>query len=149
MEVPKADPPWIEAGFSLLETLVAVMVLGISLVVILQLFSGALRAGSLSTNYTRALFIAQNKMEETLVKPVLEEGETEGNAEEIFSYHVTVTWMEPEEVDTKTAFDLFDVSVRVAWQEGASVKEVELNTITLSGPEKSAGMQETGNEGQD
>jgi len=137
MEVPKSESPCAESGFSLLEILVAVMVLGVSLVVVLQLFSGALRAGGLSENYTRALFIAQNKMEETLVKPVLEEGEAEGNVGEIFSYRVAVTWMEPEESDKKASFDLFDVSVQVAWQEGASVKEIELNTIALSGAKKS------------
>ena len=140
MEIQKAECPCSEAGFSLLETLVAVMVLGVSLVVILQLFSGALRAGSLSANYTRALFIAQNKMEETLVKPLIEEGETEGNVEEIFSYIVTLTWIEPEESEKKAAFDLFDISVRVAWQEGGSVKEIELNTITLSEAKRSVNV---------
>ena len=140
MKVQKAESTWNNEGFSLLETLVAVMILGISLVVILQLFSGALRAGSLSGNYTRALFIAQNKMEETLVKPLIEEGETEGNVEEIFSYIVTVTWIEPEESEKKAAFDLFDISVRVAWQEGGSVKEIELNTITLSEAKRSVNV---------
>jgi general secretion pathway protein I len=120
-----------EKGFSLLETLVAIVILGVSLVVILQLYSEGLKAGDLSEQYTRALFIAQNKMEEILLQPMLEEGEISEEIEGDFSYHTTITWIEPEEDEKRAAFDLFDVTVRVTWQAGIAEKEVEISTVAI------------------
>jgi prepilin-type N-terminal cleavage/methylation domain-containing protein len=53
-------------GFTLLETLVAMMILSIALVIIFQLFSGALNAGHISEAHTRAVWHAREKMDELL-----------------------------------------------------------------------------------
>ena len=58
-----------EQGFTLLEVLVATMVLGIAVVVLLQLFSGALDQARRADDYTRAVSHARAKMEELLLDP--------------------------------------------------------------------------------
>ena len=130
--MPSAEPSIKTAGFSLLETLVAVMVLSVSLVVILQLFSSGLKAGNLSENYTHALYYAQNKMEETLICNNFEEGDMHGTIDGDFSWSVNIRWIEPEIDDTNRVLDMFDISVRVTWKRGEGEKSVELNTIAIA-----------------
>ncbi len=66
-------------GFTLLEVLVATMVLGIAVVIVMQLFSGGLDQAKRAGDYTRAVFHARAKMEEVLLDPpsgpVAEQGE--------------------------------------------------------------------------
>jgi general secretion pathway protein I len=68
-----------EEGFTLLEVLVATMVLGIAVVVVLQLFSGGLDQARRAADYTRAVLHARAVMEEVLLDPpaaaVLERGD--------------------------------------------------------------------------
>lgn len=56
-----------QKGFTLLEVLVATMVLSISVVVVLQLFSAGLDQARRARDYTRAVFHARAKMEEVLL----------------------------------------------------------------------------------
>lgn len=120
-----------QSGFSLLETLVAVMVLGIALVVILQLYSEGLKAGDLSVGYTRALLCAQNEMENLLLRSSLEAGEIHTDIDDQFSSTATILRREPESDDGKQAFDLFDITVRVTWQERGVEKNIELSTVAI------------------
>ena len=66
-------------GFTLLEVLVATMVLGIAVVIVMQLFSGGLDQARRAEDYTRAVFHARAKMEEILLDvppgPIQEQGE--------------------------------------------------------------------------
>ena len=55
-----------QKGFTLIETLVAVMILAISLVVVMQLFSGGLKSNKVSNDYLYGIFHAREKMEELL-----------------------------------------------------------------------------------
>ena len=85
------------SGFTLIETLVAMMILAISLVVILQLFSGGLKASRLSDDYTRAVFHAREKMEEILILDELIDGELEGEFEDAYKWKVEIFLHEPSE----------------------------------------------------
>jgi len=51
-------------GFTLLEVLIAVMILGIALPILFQLFSGTLRTVKKAKDHAQAVFIAQQKLEE-------------------------------------------------------------------------------------
>jgi general secretion pathway protein I len=69
-----------------METLVAMMLLAISLVVILQLFSGGLKSGKMADDYTRAVFHAREKMEEHLLIEDFEEGTFEGTFDDNYRW---------------------------------------------------------------
>ena len=47
-------------GFTLLEVIIALAILGIGLTVIMELFSGGLRLGRVSHEYTQAMNFASN-----------------------------------------------------------------------------------------
>ena len=123
-------------GFTLMETLVAMMLLSISLVVVLQLFSGGLKSGKLADDYTRAVFFAREKMEDFLLKTNLEEGSYEGKFDDVYGWKVEVTLVEEEEKLGETAkpppVDLYNVSVSVVWMSGEREKSYRIDTLQIA-----------------
>jgi type II secretion system protein I len=66
-----------ESGFTLIEVLVALVILAVVGVAVLQLFAGGLRLAAASGDHTRAVLLASAKLAETDAAP-LEEGTAEG-----------------------------------------------------------------------
>lgn len=120
-------------GFTLIETLVAMMILSISLTVILQLFSGGLRSERLSDDYTRAVFYAREKMEEILLVEKLTDEVAEGEFDEDFKWKAQVVYIEPDEEEkTKTPVDTFNITVEVSWKSGIQEKHFEISTLKIA-----------------
>jgi len=120
-------------GFTLMETLVAMMILSVALVVILQLFSGGLKAGKLSENYTRAIFHAREKMEEILLAEELASEVLEGEFDDDFRWKAEIVYIEPsEEEKTKMPLDTFNIRVEVLWNEGEREKHFEISTLKIA-----------------
>ncbi|MFZ7126505.1 MAG: type IV pilus modification PilV family protein [Desulfobacterales bacterium] len=118
-----------ERGFTLLETMVAVMILAVSLVIVLQLLSENLRSTRLSEDYTRGISLARMKMEELLV------GETPGaDLEGDFGggYAWTASFTEPPpESASVGGLAPFELTVEVRWSQDHGAKSVSLSTIRL------------------
>lgn len=119
-----------------METLVAMMLLAISLVVILQLFSGGLKSGKLADDYTRAVFHARQKMDETLLKTRYEEGVYEGRFDDEYRWKIEIVLVEPEnsedEEENPPPVDIFNISVSVTWQSGRREKTVRVGTLQVA-----------------
>jgi len=77
-------------GFTLIEVVVALAILGIGLVVIIELFGGGLRLGRVSQEYTKASGYARMKMEEINLASALEEGIQKGEFDGQFRWQVEV-----------------------------------------------------------
>lgn len=134
---PGGAPPSPAPGFTLVETLVAMTVLAIALVVIFEQFSGALDAAHRSDAYTRAVWHAEEKMEEVLLRDALAEGEHEGDFGDGYRWRYLV---EPEPMENGPASDdvaAFRVTVWVRWEQGRTQKELDVAALTLARP---AGM---------
>ncbi|RMG03461.1 MAG: prepilin-type N-terminal cleavage/methylation domain-containing protein [Nitrospirae bacterium] len=69
----KRPPIFFTNGFSLLEVMVAVAILGISVVALFQVFSAGLRGTKKVEDYTRALIIGRSLMDEAYTVPDPEE----------------------------------------------------------------------------
>jgi prepilin-type N-terminal cleavage/methylation domain-containing protein len=69
-------------GFTLLEILLAISILGVALTVIMQQFSAGLRIGHTSRTYTTATAYAKQKLEEFQLEEEMEEGEEAGDFED-------------------------------------------------------------------
>ncbi len=67
-------------GFTLLETLVAVIVLSSCIVLVMQVFSFNLKTLPSSEKYIRAVFFARSLMEEVLLSGPFVPGKTQGRA---------------------------------------------------------------------
>jgi general secretion pathway protein I len=101
-----------EGAFTLIEVIVAIAILGITLVMIMQLFSGGLRASRASCDYTRAVVHAKDKMEELSFDPVSASGEFEDG----FKWEAEVEPLEElKEKLEDSNYNLLKIKVKVSW----------------------------------
>ncbi len=126
-----------DRGFTLLETLVAISILAISLVVILQLFSGGLKSSTLSDEYTRGIFHAREKMDEILLAGELTEGIISGEFDDGFKWKAEALHLDIEEAkDIKLPFRAFNIKVDVMWDVGGREKHFAISAVKLVKPKK-------------
>lgn len=113
-------------GFTLIEVVIAFAIISVSLVMVLQLYAGGLKAARTTCDYTRAVIFAKDKMEELSDAPVNDRGEFE----EGFRWESEVnTYKELEESD----YNLLKIKVKVLWPDVSSnersVELVSLKTV--------------------
>ncbi len=116
-------------GFTLLEVLVATTIMGLVLVVLLQVLSGAMRAQEMTLEHARALQVAERALQETFTAMKLGAAQYQGEAG-AYNYLVKVT---PQyQVSDQTLDRLVQCSliqVKVSWEERGGVRSVSLETI--------------------
>ncbi|HYA90120.1 MAG TPA: prepilin-type N-terminal cleavage/methylation domain-containing protein [Thermodesulfobacteriota bacterium] len=128
-------------GFTLIEVVVALAILGVGLTVIIELFSGGLRLGRASMEYTRAVNYARVKMEETMAKPTIEEGTQEGESDDkTFRWQMGVKKVDllsiDKSIDYKPPVELFQVKIDVFWKSGSKEKSTSVESLKAFKPEE-------------
>ena len=130
-------------GFTLIEVLVAVAILGVGLTVLIELFSGGLRLGRASEEYTKAVNCARIKMEEIAVKPTIKEGSEEGEFDETFRWQVEVKKVEILPIENKPDFkppaQFFQVRINIIWKSGLREKSTHIESYRTIKPEENEG----------
>ncbi len=124
-------------GMTLIEVLVAFIVLSVTMAVILQIFSGGMRNARLAESYSRAVFLAESKMAAVGLERPLVPGEYTGLAGGEMQWRVSVT---PVEDDAATNVQLnpvrlYQVRVTAAWGDDGRERRVELTSLRM-GPRK-------------
>jgi prepilin-type N-terminal cleavage/methylation domain-containing protein len=116
-------------GFSLLEVLVATTLMGLVLVVLLQVLTGAMRAQEMTLEHARALQVAERALQESCTALNLAAAQHQGQAGS-YNYLVKVT---PQYEVADQALDRVVkcslIQVTVSWQERGSTRSVSLETI--------------------
>jgi general secretion pathway protein I len=121
------------AGFTLIEVVIALAILGIGLMVIIELFSGGLRLARTSEEYTKAMNFARTKMEEIISQQKMEEGMDEGKCDdETFRWQVNIKKADilPVEKDSdfKPPIELFEVRVDILWKSGSKERSASIES---------------------
>jgi general secretion pathway protein I len=120
-----------QKGFSLLETLVAFMVLSIVLVVVLQTFSGGIRSSHKSNQHMYATFHARAKMEELMATAVAP-GHSQGSFDNGYQWQTEVSLLDsPDDGSMETGVVQMALSVRVSWRENGQSTGIELHSMKL------------------
>lgn len=128
-----------QGGFTLLEVVVAFVLLALTLVTVFQIFSAGLaRAGDLA-EYSRALVLAQSRLAVAGVEEKIEgPAETRGESEDR-KYRWTLSIQpyeeapEPGAPQPQSALAMYKVDALVAW-DGADgrARNLKLSTLTLA-----------------
>ncbi len=129
--------PEFQTGFTLLEVLLAVAILGLAVTVIMQQFSAGLRIARVSHTYTTATIYATQKLEELQVEGEIEEKEDSGSFEDGYSWRVRIEPYEDyleEEDDDEGLFEhlpleMYRLESVVWWDEGKKEKSITLTTL--------------------
>ena len=139
-----------EKGFTLLEIMVSLAIMAIALITVIQLFSGALRSGRISYEYSLAAMGAKEKMDEVLGIDTLEEFEElsrTGEFEESLmeGYQWEIIGPDPYPIPEGLATDieeesgtlddipsqLYEIKVKVSWASGMHEKQISFTTIKM------------------
>jgi general secretion pathway protein I len=127
-------------GFTLIEVSIAVAILGVGLTVLIELFSGGLRLGRASEEYTKAVNYARSKMEEIAVKPTIKEGSEEGEFDETYRWQVDVKKVEILPIENKPDFkppaQFFQVQINIIWKSGSKEKSTRIESYRTIKPEE-------------
>lgn len=119
-------------GFSLLEILVAFVVMGLVVGTLLQLFGTSMRNVALSDEYSFAVQVAESRLQSVGSEIKVEQG-SESGVEEGTPYHWVVE-MEPVELhedqqDFSLSVQPYRVSVVVNWESNGKRREFMLSSL--------------------
>ena len=117
-------------GFTLLEVLVAVALLGIAITVVLQLFSAGLRAISTSEDYVSAAAKAGAKMREVLDDDKLSEKSFSETTNDGYRIDVSVTGALKDRTESLQVM-LLDISLTIHWTKGTKERSLTLRTMKV------------------
>jgi len=128
-----------QRGFTLVEVVVAMAVLGISLVLIIELFSGGLRLARASEEYTVAGQLGRQKLEEIALSNQFKEGIEEGEFDSTYRWQVEVKKIDlllfSKETDYRPPAELFQVQIRIIWKSGSKERITRIETFKAVKPE--------------
>ena len=132
-----------ESGYSMVEVIVAIMILAIAIIPMVGMFDTGLKASMVSSNYDQARMLANERLEKVRALPYNRPGSPTDSAVEIyhpgspvsgttsngFSYTVTTTfWKESGDTlvsdssDNSIVKPMMQVVVQVTWSGGNSYK---------------------------
>lgn len=118
-------------GFTLLEVMIAIAILGVALTVILQLFAQGLDSAERSGEYSKAVLYAKEKMEELIAMDDLAEGEESGEFDDVYRWHSEI---KPAELEDEEGYQYFpmkilELTVRVSWLSDGKEKNFAVKTL--------------------
>ncbi|SDZ78149.1 general secretion pathway protein I [Thiothrix caldifontis] len=119
-------------GFSLLEVLVAFVVMGLVVGVLLQLFGSAMRSVALADEYSFAVQVAESRLAAVGSEIEVEEGNISGDEPgSAYRWEVQMSPIELSEALEKMPLplQLYRVEVVVTWKSGDSAREFHLSSL--------------------
>jgi prepilin-type N-terminal cleavage/methylation domain-containing protein len=118
-------------GFTLLEIIIALSVIGIAVIVAIQLFSANLRAIAASEGHVNAAAHAEAVMRSVVTDEEFPNNAVSGISRDGFRYESSITKVF-EDRTRNVNVDIYQVKVAVYWNEGPRQKSVSLVTLKLT-----------------
>jgi general secretion pathway protein I len=117
-------------GFTLLEVLVAMVLLSISLVAIFELFSADLRGIAKSDDYSHAVIMAESKMREILDDDALEERSWTESTDDGYRIDAVVSSTASDRMEN-LQIRLLEISLTVSWVKDSKDRSFNLKTVKM------------------
>lgn len=123
----------LSAGFTLLEVVVAMTIVGIGVVTLLEIFSTGLRLGSRSSAATEAITYGRQAMDEILLRRKIEEGAQQGSLNERTRWKLGIEPVrEPSDtLSLSSAWELKEITLDMRVTDAGRDRTVELRTYRL------------------
>jgi type II secretion system protein I len=115
-------------GFTLIEVLVALAIIGIALTVIIQLFSADMRNIAASDDYVTAVTLADEKMRQVIEDDDFSERSWSETTPEGYRMEFAITGTLSDRTETLQV-QLMEVSLTMHWLQGAREKSLSLRTL--------------------
>jgi len=123
----------LSAGFTLLEVVVAMTIVGIGVVTLLEIFSTGLRLGSRSSATTEAMTYGRQAMDEILLRRKIEEGAPQGSLNKRARWKLGIEPVkEPSDtLSLSSAWELKEITLDLRVTDAGRDRPVELRTYRL------------------
>lgn len=120
-------------GFTLLEVIIAFVIMALIIGATLDTFSTGLRNAALTGNYAEAIVRAESRLAVLDQSELLKSGVESGRFNETYIWRTVVSRVVPDQdADAEsTMFWLYDVAVTVSWGQGRDNREVTLQSQRL------------------
>jgi general secretion pathway protein I len=124
-------------GMTLIEVLVAFVVLSVTMAVILQIFTGGMRNARLSDGYSRAVFLAESRLAAVGVERPMVSGEDGGSVGQDLQWRVSIRQVDDQGGPGSQLLPLrlYEVRVQVRWAEDGRDRQFALNSLRLGPPQ--------------
>ncbi|MBF0327661.1 MAG: type II secretion system protein [Nitrospirae bacterium] len=119
-------------GFTLLEVLVALSILGIAVSVVFQVFSAGLRGIAASEDYVFASAKALSKMREFTESEKFSEKSSRETTDDGYTVDVKVSKVFNERTD-RLQVDIVEIDLTVSWTKGIRNKSINFKTLKTVG----------------
>jgi prepilin-type N-terminal cleavage/methylation domain-containing protein len=120
-------------GFTLLEVLVAMTIMGIVLTTVLELLAGSLHSASASKEFARAAVLGERKFEQILNSEDMfknEEWPSGGELEEGYEWDLgVVPYAKYEEEEESFPLKVYRCVFKVRWESGRRSKSIEFKAF--------------------
>lgn len=133
-----------DAGFSLLEILIAFSILSLSIGILLNIFSGGVNTAMMSEDYTVAVQIAESLVAKTGSEIPLKDTQSSGIENEKYRWSLDIRpfTIINESFDPKNATaELYKVSATVEWgddENGSDNRQFQIATLKLASKKNAA-----------
>jgi prepilin-type N-terminal cleavage/methylation domain-containing protein len=123
----------VSPGFTLLEVVVAMTIVGVGVVTLLELFSMGLRTGSRSVVASEAITYGRQAMDEILLRRKIEDGPQQGALNERVRWKVGIQPVKepPDNVSLSSPWELQEITLNVYVTDAGRDRPVELHTYRL------------------
>jgi len=128
--------PGTDDGFTLLEVLVAMTLFAAGIVMVFELFSGALRMSARSRDASESAIYARQRMEEALLVPSPAEGKELGAFGEKYRWELTTVFVPQEE---PKPYEEIRLLVTIRWRDGEEERSVEVGATRWHWKEENEG----------
>jgi general secretion pathway protein I len=131
-----------QAGFSLLEVLVAFAILALTMGVLMQIFSRALSTTATSGTFARAADLAEATLARVGTDIPLEEGDYAEELETGFAWALRITRVDISELfpDQDPPVTPYRVTATAYWEDGKVERHFSLATLRLGDALETAGL---------
>lgn len=119
------------SGFTLLEVVVAMAIVGLGVVTLLELFSAGLRLETKSSATTEAVAYGRQLMDGILIRPQVKEGQEGGSLGESYRWSVHVKRFQEVAPLSSTGWELREVALEMHYRDGDRDRQVDVKTLRL------------------
>ena len=122
------------AGFSLIEVLIALAIVGLALGATATVYGNGYLSHGAAQDVDTALALAEQKLDATGVTETLRPGHEEGSFDTRFRWQMAISKYEDRGAasdEMATGLRLFHVGITVLWRDGLRERQIALSTLRL------------------
>ena len=123
-----------DRGFSLLEVIVALLIMAGGFLAVVNLFSGSVRSVNLSSQYLKAVTLANSKMNELEIENFFLDDKSGGfKNEENYRWELEIAPYDSNLNNENSRIQLQKILLKVFWNDNGKPRKLELATLRLDG----------------